>query len=86
MSMSKEEAATFLEDGLADNQAHALREQLARAIPLRLSENGFRLYIHYGFDSDAVGIGFATMTEMAAELSEGRSPCSMQNFGTRGRP
>ncbi|HSS05333.1 MAG TPA: hypothetical protein VLK89_09155 [Solirubrobacterales bacterium] len=71
MNMSKEEAAAFLEDGLADDEAHALREQLARAIPPRLSENGFRLYIHYGFDGDAAGIGFATMTEMAAELAEG---------------
>jgi hypothetical protein len=28
MSRSKEEAAAFLEDGLADDKAHALREQL----------------------------------------------------------
>jgi hypothetical protein len=27
--------------------------------------------IHYAFDSDAAGVGFATMTEMAAELGEG---------------
>lgn len=70
--MSKEEAAAYLEDGLADDEAHALREELARAIPRRLSENGFRLYIHYGFDSNAAaGLGFATMTEIAAELGEG---------------
>src|SRR3954452_12264830 len=69
--MSKEEVAASLEDGLADDRAHALREQLARAIPRRLSENGFRLTIHYAFDSDAAGVGFATMTEMAAELGEG---------------
>lgn len=71
MGMSKEEAAAYLEDGLADDEAHALREQLARAIPRRLSENGFRLYIHYGLGGDAAGVGFATMTEIAAELGEG---------------
>jgi hypothetical protein len=71
VDMSKEEAAAFLEEGLADDEAHALREQVARAIPRRLSENGFRLYVHYGFNGDAAGIGFAAMTEMAAELGEG---------------
>lgn len=40
MSMSKEEAAAFLEEDLADDGARALREHLARAIPRRLSENG----------------------------------------------
>jgi hypothetical protein len=71
MGMSKKEAAEYLEDGLADDEAHALREQLARAIPRRLSENGFRLYIHYGLGGDPAGVGFATMTEIAAELGEG---------------
>jgi hypothetical protein len=71
MNASKEEVAEFLEKGLADDEAQTLREEVARAIPRRLSENGFRLYIHYGFDSNVAGIGFATMTEMAAELGEG---------------
>ena len=61
----------LLEEGLADDEAHALRVQVARAIPHRLSENGFRLYIHYGSDGNAAGLGFATMTEIAAELGEG---------------
>lgn len=71
MSINKEEAAAFPRDGLADDDAHALREQLSQATPRRLSENGFRLYIHYGFDGDAAGVRFATMTEMAAELACG---------------
>lgn len=71
MVMSKQDAAAFLKEGLADDAAHALRLRLARAISRRLSENGFRLYIHHGLDGDAGGMGFATMTEMAAELGEG---------------
>lgn len=69
--MSKGEVAALLKRGLADDEAQTLREEVARAIPRRLSENGYRLYIHHGFDGDAAGIGFATMTEMAAELGEG---------------
>lgn len=56
MSMSKEEAAAFLEEGLADDGAYALREHLARAIPRRLSENGFRLYIHYGLNGEIAAL------------------------------
>jgi hypothetical protein len=68
----KREAAAFLEKGLANNEAQALRENLARAIPHRLAENGLRLYLHYEFgERNAAGTGFATMTEMAAELGEG---------------
>jgi hypothetical protein len=71
MSDGRKEAAAFLESALADDEGQELREKIARAVPRRLSENGFRLTIHYGFDSDAAGVGFATMTEMAAELGEG---------------
>ena len=68
----KREAAAFLEKGLENDEAQALRENLARAIPHRLAENGLRLYLHYEFgERNAAGTGFATMTEMAAELGEG---------------
>ena len=69
--MSKEEVAALLGNGLADDEAQTLREEVARAIARRLTENGFRLFIHYGFDGEDAGLGFATMTEMAAELGEG---------------
>jgi hypothetical protein len=68
---SREEAARFLQEGLADDGAQALREKVARAITCRLGENGSRLSVHYGLEGDAAGDGFATMTEIAAELSEG---------------
>lgn len=71
MDAREEEAVAFLEYGLADDDAHALREQLARAVVSRLAENGLRLTIHYAIDGGAAGVGFATMTQIAADLGEG---------------
>lgn len=42
MDPRKKEAAEFLESGLADDEAQALREAVARAISQRLAENGMR--------------------------------------------
>jgi hypothetical protein len=62
---------TFFEASLADEQAQAFRERVAREIPQRLAENGLRLAIHHQLTGDEAGLGFATATEMVAELSEG---------------
>jgi hypothetical protein len=66
-----EEFRAGLEEGLANDEAQALREQLAAAIPSRLAENGFRLSVHHQLTGDRGGMGFATITEMAAELADG---------------
>jgi hypothetical protein len=60
-----------LEDGLADDRAQALRERVTIEIPQRLTENGLRLSIHHQLDANVAGLGFATATEMAAELGAG---------------
>ena len=57
--------------GLDNDQAHALRQRVAREIPQRLAENGQRLSIHHHLEWSAAGIGFATATEMTSELGEG---------------
>jgi len=56
---------------LADDRAQALRERVAQKIPQLLADNGQRLSIHHWLEADDAGIGFATATEMAAELAEG---------------
>jgi hypothetical protein len=68
---TRRELADTLNAGLADDQAQALRERVAREIPAALASNGLRLSIHHQLASDAAGVGFATATEMAAELGEG---------------
>lgn len=70
-SSAKERLAETLNAGLAEDGAQALRERVAREIPAALASNGQRLSIHYWLDRDAAGFGFATVTEMAAELCEG---------------
>jgi hypothetical protein len=60
-----------LDADLADNEAQALRERVAREIPLRLSENALRLLIHHQVGDDRAGTGFATATEMASALGDG---------------
>lgn len=72
MEAAKREFARSFEQGLADDEGQALREAVTRAIPNRLAENGMRLYLHHELgERNAAGIGFATMTEMAAELGKG---------------
>lgn len=66
-----ERLAKALEAGLADDDAQSLRKRVALEIPVALSTNGQRLSIHYGFQHEAAGAGFATATLMAAELGEG---------------
>lgn len=68
---TKEEFADALNEGLANDAAQALREQVAHAIPALLGSNGRRLSVHHRLESDVAGIGFATATELAAELGEG---------------
>jgi hypothetical protein len=70
-SSAKERLAKALNAGLADDNAQALRERVAQEIAAALASNGQRLSIHYWLDRDAAGFGFATATEMAAELGEG---------------
>jgi len=60
-----------LSEGLAHDGAQGLRERVAQEIPRRLAENGPRLSIHHQLASDTAGLGFATATEMAAELGDG---------------
>lgn len=69
--MDKAAMLSEMQDALALEDAQRLRERVAQAIPQRLAENGQRLRIHHHLDWDATGIGFATATEMAAELAEG---------------
>jgi hypothetical protein len=69
--MDKASMLSEMQDGLALEEAQQLRERVALAIAARLAENGERLRIHHHLDWDATGIGFATATEMAAELGEG---------------
>jgi hypothetical protein len=72
MALSSREAfAEALNHGLADEEAQALRERIALEIPASLASNGLRLSIHHELESNVAGIGFATATEMAAELGEG---------------
>jgi hypothetical protein len=68
---SREQLAEALSAGLADDGAQALRERIAREVPAALASNGQRLSIHHSLGRDAAGVGFATATEMAAELGEG---------------
>lgn len=68
---TKAEMLATLTAGLADQRAHELRLRVAHEIPQRLSENALRLSVHYLLESDAAGTGFATITEMAAELGGG---------------
>lgn len=68
---SREEFLQLTREALADDEAQALREQLVDAIAARLAENGLRLSIHHQLGDDPAGLGFATITEMAAELTEG---------------
>src|SRR5438445_7347489 len=64
----------FFEEGLADDHAQALREQVAADIPRRLAENGLRLWLHHWLSGDRAGIGFGLLIEMTAELAEGAAP------------
>jgi hypothetical protein len=69
---TKAEMLATLTVGLVDQRAHELRLRVAHEIPQRLSENALRLSIHYLLESNAAaGTGFATTTEMAAELGVG---------------
>lgn len=68
---SQSELVDALNMGLADDHAQALRERVAHEIPRFLATNGLRLSIHHQLEFDVAGIGFATGTEMAAELGEG---------------
>lgn len=61
----------LLEEGLADEAAHALRLRMASDVPARLAENGLRLSLHHQLGGDSAGLAFATATEMAAELGDG---------------
>jgi hypothetical protein len=61
----------MLEDGLANDEAQALREHLAKVIPGYLAENGSRLWFHHTIAGDRAGVGFALVTETSAELAEG---------------
>jgi hypothetical protein len=70
-SDARERLTVALNAGLADDGAHALRKRVALEIPAALASNGQRLSIHYWLERDAAGFGFATVTEMAAELGEG---------------
>lgn len=69
--MDRAKEHSKLEADLADDQAQELREQVAREIPLRLSENALRLLIHHQLGGDPAGTGFATATEMAGALGDG---------------
>jgi hypothetical protein len=69
--MDKADELARLEAGLADDEPQELREQVAREIPLRLSENALRLLIHHQIAGDRAGTGFATATEMAGALGDG---------------
>jgi hypothetical protein len=69
--MNKAAMLSEIDVALALDEAQQLRERVAQAIPQTLAENGQRLRIHHHLDWDAAGVGFATATEMAAELGEG---------------
>lgn len=84
MTMSKENVLAFLRDGLADDEAQALREQVARAISRRLSENGFRLYIHYGFEGDAGGLRGVIRLHQGVTFSGITPPSGPSTFGSPG--
>lgn len=71
MHLSPGELRKRLEEIDADDEAQALRERVAKELAARLAENGLRLSIHHRFGGDRAGLGFATITEMAAELAEG---------------
>jgi len=60
-----------LAEGLADDGAQALREQVAAEVPKHLADNGLRLWIHHYVSGDRAGMGFALVTETTAELAEG---------------
>jgi hypothetical protein len=68
---AKEGLAQALNRVLADDESQALRERIARDVPSALSSNGLRLLIHHELDSNAAGVGFATVALMAGELGEG---------------
>lgn len=68
---SREEIKAVVEEGLANDEAQVLRERLAAEVPIHLARNGLRLSIHHQLTGDTAGLGFATATEMAAELGEG---------------
>jgi hypothetical protein len=71
VDQSREELLQLTRDALADDEAQALREQLVDELAARLADNGLRLSIHHELGPDRAGIGFAAITEMAAELSAG---------------
>lgn len=71
MDQTREELLQLTRDALADDEAQALRERLIDELAARLAENGLRLSIHHELGTDHAGIGFAAITEMAAELSAG---------------
>lgn len=62
---------TRVSAGLADDAAQALRERIAAEVPRRLAENALRLLLHHQLSGSVAGVGYATATEMAAELGEG---------------
>ncbi len=68
---ARTELTQTLNTGLADDRAQALRERVVNVVPGFLAANGLRLSIHHQLSADAAGVGFATATEMAAELGEG---------------
>ena len=71
MSSERDELIELLTTALNDDASQRLREELCIRITEALAANALRLHIHHTIGGDAAGIGFAAITEMAAELSKG---------------
>jgi hypothetical protein len=69
--LPSKQLGTAIGPSLADDRAQAIRERVANEVSRWLAENGIRLSIHHQLSGDAAGLGFATATEMAAELGDG---------------
>ena len=68
--MTRSGGIPYLE-AVQDDAAQVLRMRVAEEVSQRLAENGLRLSIHHQIGGAVAGVGFATLTEMAAELAEG---------------
>jgi len=64
-------ARAFMETGLANDRAQALRERVAIDVPRYLAENGSRISFHHWLGGDRAGLGFGLITEMTADLAKG---------------